>query len=139
MGKYMLKVLRKVIAFLDTDIEVEAENQEEAIKKLQSSEFLNSLLHGCSDRDDIEVIDENYSLDYHEETIDSTDIIQVHPFACVIYDDGESSDVVDLIPKCPKCGLGLVKSENEGYSWSCNPCDEDFVDMEVLWENLDLQ
>jgi len=32
---------------------------------------------------------------------------------------------------CPKCGAVLARSEVEGYTWSCEFCDEDFYGFEV--------
>lgn len=136
--KTRLKVSRKVIGYIDTEIEVEASSPKEAIEKLQSAEFCDSLCAGHMKSKNIKIIDECPGLDYHDETLDSTTNIVVEPFAYVTYED-DSTHIFGIVPRCPKCEESMHRSTLHGYDWSCDHCGEDFMDGEAVWNYIDLK
>lgn len=136
--KTRLKVSRKVIGYVDTEIEVEASSAKEAIKKLQSASFCDSLCAGHMEDKDIKIIDEHFGLDYYEETLDSTSNITIAPFAYAKYEN-DATYVFDIVPRCPKCDKSMHRSALHGYDWSCDYCEEDFTDGEAIWEYMDLE
>lgn len=136
--KTRLKVSRKVISYVDTEIEVEASSPKEAIKKLQSASFCDSLCAAHIEDKDIRIIDEYPSLDYHDEILNSTSNIVVEPFAYVTYED-DSTHIFGIVPRCPKCEESMHRSTLHGYDWSCNYCGEDFMDGEAVWDCIDLK
>lgn len=48
-----------------------------------------------------------------------------------------TKEMISRKPCCPRCGKHVVPTDNVGghndYTWTCQNCDEDFFDVEVVY------